>query len=291
MKPSVVIAAFHRPGSLQRLLHGLTDPALEVVVVNIEGDAAVSAVVRSHDAREILTEGNVGFAAAVNTGAQAASGPVVVFMNDDVVADADAVLALAAALHNGVDVAVPRVVDQQGDHERTIAALPSVGALAREWMLLPDRPIASVARRWRVEKWREPARPSTIDAAAATVVAVDAALLRATPLPEDYFLYWEECEWFWNLRARGAVVEYRPDVVVMHDGGRADVRPEKSRLLARNAVRCVRRTQGRAAALVAVPIVIMWNVRLLAVAIARRRNVGARWAGLRAACGSWELVR
>ena len=34
-----------------------------------------------------------------------------------------------------------------------------------------------------------------------------------------------------------------------HSGGREDVRPEKQRLLARNAVRCVFRTQGRSAAI------------------------------------------
>ena len=48
-------------------------------------------------------------------------------------------------------------------------------------------------------------------------------------------------------------VELHPDAVCVHDGGRDDVRPDKSRLLARNAVRCIRRTQGRRSAALAVP--------------------------------------
>lgn len=288
---SVIITAFHRPDSLRRLLGVLENAALDVVVVNIEADPAVSHVVGEFNARELLVEDNLGFAAAVNHGCSVASAPVTVFMNDDVVAEGDSVRRLAAVVGRSTDVAVPQVVDRAGNHERTIAALPSVGSFAREWLLLPDRPIAGLVRRWRVEKWRAPSTPSRIDAAAATVVAVRTSLLREVPLPEEYFLYWEECEWFWRLHRHGAVVQYRPDVVVTHDGGRDDVRPAKSRLLARNAVRCIRRTRGRAAAALAFPLVVLWNVRLLVLALIRRRNVAARWAGLRGALGAWELVR
>ena len=96
------------------------------------------------------------------------------------------------------------------------------------------------------------------------MVAVRADVLRATPLPEDYFLYWEELEWFWRLRAGANASLIVPSAAVIHDGGRVDVRPEKSRPLARNAVRCVRRTQGRSAALGVLLVVVAWNLRLVA---------------------------
>ena len=132
------------------------------------------------------------------------------------------------------------------------------------------------------------------------MVAVRADVLRSTPLPEDYFLYWEELEWFWRLRAAGRRVVIDPSASVVHDGGRVDVRGDKSRLLARNAVRCVRRTQGRSAAVSALLVVVLWNVRLLAVDAtraaaapteARRTRLRARWGGLRAALTSWGEVR
>ena len=86
----------------------------------------------------------------------------------------------------------------------------------------------------------------------------------------------------------------------VHDGGRDDVRPQKSALLARNAVRCVRRTQGRARAVAAWLVVVAWNARLVVVdgiraglrpAGPRRRRLDARLAGLAAAAGSWREVR
>ncbi len=290
-KPACVIVAFHRPVALAGLLEELRDQS--VVVVNVEADTDVAAVADRAGAPVVTLPGNPGYAAAVNAGARALSGgnDVVVFMNDDVSVSGPVVDALAAAISVGqADVVIPALLDGDGVPERTIAALPTPKSLAIEWALLPDRPVSRLRRFARVQKWRSPTGPEPIDAAAATVVAVWADLLAAEPLPESYFLYWEESEWFWRLRQRQARVLYRPDLVAGHTGGRADVRPEKSRLLARNAVRCVRRTQGRGAALAAVPIVIAWNLRLLAVALIRRHRVGARWAGVVAACGSWSAA-
>jgi GT2 family glycosyltransferase len=144
-----------------------------------------------------------------------------------------------------------------------------------------------------VEKWRRPRHTERVRAGTAATVAVRTDLLRDAPLPEEYFLYWEEIEWFWRLRELGAYVVLVPEVTVVHDGGRDDIRPEKSRLLARNAVRCVRRTQGVRAALAAYAVVVLWNLRLLVGDVVRakpRGRLAARFAGLQAALGSWIEV-
>jgi hypothetical protein len=67
--------------------------------------------------------------------------------------------------------------------------------------------------------------------------------------------------------------------------------------MARNAVRCVRRTQGRLAALAAWPVVVLWNLRLVVTDVARllaRRGSAsrarARVAGLVAAAGALSEV-
>ena len=297
---SVVIVAFHRPAPLARLLDAIVTPDLEVVVVNVGDDPAVSDVIASgaRGVVEIAVRGNPGFAAGVNAGVAAARGNVVVFMNDDATLGPADLRALTDAVVAGADVAVPRVVDSDGRVERTIAALPTPKALACEWLILPDEPIGALRRHLHVEKWRLPSRPERVDAVAAVAVAVRRTLVVKEPLPEGYFLYWEESEWFWNLRERGARVEYRPEATCRHDGGRSDVRPEKSRLLARNAVRCVRRTQGRGAGVAAYVIVVLWNARL-AIADGARAGLGrvprtqahARRAGFCAAIGSWRELR
>jgi GT2 family glycosyltransferase len=297
-RATAVVVAYHHPGGLRRLLVGLRHPHLEVVVVNVEADAGVRRA--AGGATVVDLSGNPGYAAAVNAGVAHARAAVVVFMNDDVIVDAAGVLRLAGSVRRGVDVAVPQVVDADGATVRTIIPLPGVGALAREWLLLPDRPVCGLAG-WRaVQKWRQPERSEAIDAAAGVMVAARRTLLEALPLPEAYFLYWEENEWFWRLAQRGARVEYRTDVRCRHDGGRHDVRREKSRLLARNAVRCVRRTRGRAAAAGAYVVAVAWNLRLAAADLVRlvwhptrpaRARVGARLAGVRAALMSVRELR
>jgi N-acetylglucosaminyl-diphospho-decaprenol L-rhamnosyltransferase len=301
---TAVVVAFHRPGSLAVLLAALQDPGLAVIVVNVECDESVAAVAREHGAVLVELAGNPGYATAVNLGVERAADGMVVFLNDDCRIEARDVLRLAAVVaadgSGRVDVAVPRVVDAEGVLERTIAAVPTPTSLAREWMLLPDTPVRSLAGTVRVEKWRAPDTPERIDAAAAVVLAARRALLRELPLPERYFLYWEESEWFWRLRERGAVVEYRPEITCVHVGGRDDVRPEKSRLLARNAVRCVRVTQGRTSGAVAWVVVVGWNLRLVVTDAVRRvvrpgarsqARLHARLVGLAAATASWRELR
>jgi len=261
-RASCVVVAFHRAEALARLVGALTDPQIEIVVVNVEDDPAVARVAKNCTVVPVTR--NVGYGAAVNIGVRHVRSPFVVFMNDDVVVSSTSVLRLVDAVADAADVAVPRVEDDDGDVIRTIAAVPTPASLAREWLLLPDAPVR-VLRQLRVEKWREPQAPEPVSAASAMMVATSRSLLLDEPLPEDYFLYWEESEWFWRLQHRHTRVEYRPDAVCRHDGGRDDVRPEKSRLLARNAVRCVRRTQGRGPALVAYAIVVAWNLRLALV--------------------------
>lgn len=294
---SCVVVAFHRPEALSALIAGLRHPDVEVVVVNVENDPAVFDVAGP---MALPLAGNPGYAAAVNAGARFARAPSVVFMNDDVRVDAGTALDLAAMVASGdTDVVVPRVVDGDGHREPTIAALPSPANLFREWFLLPDRPPAALrGRTVGVQKWRSPSAPERVDAASAAVVATSKEWLRRVPLPEEYFLYWEESDWFWRLKEAGASVVYDPRVSVTHTGGRGDVRTAKSQLLARNAVRCVRRTQGRRAAAVAWAVVLLWNLRLV-VADGSRRLAGsraaagrlsARTAGFRAALVAWREV-
>jgi GT2 family glycosyltransferase len=224
-----------------------------------------------------------------------AQAPIVVFANDDVSADASTVLRLADAVESGVaDVAVPRVFTPDGSVEPTIAPLPTPFRIALEWLLLPDKaPRKARAPRDLVQKWRRPFAVEGIDAAAAIMVAAKRTLLQREPLPDAYFLYWEESEWFWRLHSAGVRVAYLPDVHVTHAAGRADVRTDKSRLLARNAVRCVRRTQGRGAAARAWPIVVLWQTRLVLTSIlrpGRHAMLPARRAGLRAALSAWREI-
>lgn len=267
-----VVVAYHRPLEVERLVRGLTDPRIQVIVVNVENDPRVGQVQCDH---MVSAGSNIGYAAAVNAGVAASGSSAVVFMNDDVVASAKDVWWLAERVLAGeVDVAVPLVTGVDGQLE--LANRAPLGLAER--MLLKGMPV--------------PSRPVAIDAAWAPMVAVRTELIRVIPMPEDYFLYWEEFDWFYRLRERGARIELNPLVRIKHLGGPENVRVEKSRLLARNAIRCVSRTRGRSAAFRAWPIVLSWQLKLLLRSLVERRGSSARAhaSGVWAAVGSWREI-
>ena len=294
---TVVVVVYHRSEPLRRLLGGVAaGPVAErprIVVVNLEADPEVDRVARSFGA-DVVSAADHGYAAAVNVGAREVTEPITVFACDDLEVDLASLRRLADTIARGdADVAAPRIVGLDGGDEATVRALATPWRLLLEWTMTTDRP-RSGAR--YVQKWRRPTVTEPVDAFDAALVAVRTDVLRAVPMPEDYFLYWEEIDWCWRLRAAGCRSVLVPSAVVRHAGGRDDVRPDKQRLLARNAVRCVRRTQGRVAALAAWPIVIAWQVRLLLVDAVRaifgsRERVPARTAGVLAGVGAWKELR
>jgi GT2 family glycosyltransferase len=286
---SCVVVCYHRHESLRIMASALADPRIELVVVNAEVDPEIAGIAEAAGAVHVPLQGDPGYATAVNLGARHVSSDIVVFMNDDLHISPETVLALRDAVAAGEgDVVVPAVFDAEGLPEATIKAPPTPVALAREVLLLPDHPIGALRNRLRVEKWRQPEGPEEIDACGAPIIACRTTLLREQPMPEDYFLYWDEIEWFWHVRKAGRRVVYRPDLRVRHIGGRRDVSAMKSRLITRNAVRCVRRTQGLVAAAAAFWIMLAYNIRLvltasLRVALGRpaaRHELTARLAGL-----------
>jgi GT2 family glycosyltransferase len=296
---SCVIPCYHRPEFLRRAVEKLDDPRIEIVIVNSEADPEVAEVAKAY---VHLPRESSGFASGVNLAMKHVSADYVVFMNDDLLIDVAGVFALRDALASGeADVVVPEIVDPTGAREISIRALPTPRSLLREWVLLPERPVKGLYGRVRVEKWRTPAVAEPIQAAGTPVMATRSELLRAEPLAEDYFLYWEEIDWFWRLRDRGLKVLYLPHVQAVHlGGGQQEFSPGRSRLLTINAVKCVRRTQGATAARRAFVIMLLYNLRLVATAALRRllrgrtatgRELESRLACLRATRESWQEVR
>lgn len=293
-----IIVCFHRPESLRATLAVLDDPRLEVIVVNMEADPEIAEI--ASGVTHLPVDGDPGFATGVNLGVARASSDYVVAMNDDLLLEVDDLFDLLGIVTRGeADVVLPAVLDMTGELEPTIKALPTPGALIREWLIFPDHPIERLQGRVRVEKWRQPTKPEQVDAAGTPTMVTTKKLLEEHPMPEDYFLYWEEIEWFWWLREAGKRVLYVPNVFVKHVGGRSEISAFKAKLITRNAVRCVRRTQGRSAAVQAAGIVLLYNLRLVGTAALRKAGrrekvpgeLGARLAGLKETRASWREVR
>lgn len=289
---SAVVVAFHRPDVLRRLGAALAGDVDEIIIVNVEADPEVTRVVGEVGAIEIASDDNVGFGAAINLGVSCAHGDVVVVCNDDIVPEDGAVVRLVRGAARGA-VMFPVLVGPSGALEAGAMALPTPWKLLIEWALLPDRPMRLLARLIKVEKWKAIVGVTKVDAASAAMFAAPRRLLTDCPIPDTYFLYWEEIDWCWQLRTRDQSLYVDADARVFHGGGRDDVRADKSRLMVRNAVRCVRSTQGRARAALVVPVVVLWSLRLLVsdlVVGAGSQRRAARLAGLRAALMSWQEI-
>lgn len=287
---TTLVIAYHKPGSLDELLGRLSLPAC---VVNVEADPEVALVARRHGADVIDLSDNPGYGYAVNVGIRSVTTEAVLVLNDDVLISTEAVCRLLTRLAAGADVCGPRLLTPAGEVEGSVIGLPDPIQMMLT-VLLPDRPVPGLG--WLpVSKWASSEASVTEGSVAvpglcAAALAVRTGLLRRIPMPEQYFMYWEEAEWFWRLRRIGARVELAADTTAVHAGGRGDVRPAKAALLARNAVRCVRRTHGRPGALVVWPAVVLGALRLLVIDAMRRARgtvgpdrTAARAAGLRAA--------
>jgi GT2 family glycosyltransferase len=276
---SVIIPCYRRPEMLRKAVAALDDPRLEILVINRDDDPEVAEVAAPYV--HLPFTGPPGPASAINYGALHASADYVVFMNDDVVVSAEGVLTLKEILESGeADVAIPEVVGPAGSLETTIVALPTPRALLREWLLLPDRPIPWLRRLLRVEKWRRPVTVETIEAAGTPLQATHTQLLRENPHREDFFFYFDEIEWLWRLHKLGKRVVYVPHVKAVHLGGAFEFpSPLKERLFVRNAARCLRQMDGRAAAAQGLVIVSLYYVRLITMAALRRAVGRARSQG------------
>ncbi len=290
---SAVVVAYHRPSELDGLLTQLRRCTAHLIVVNVDDDPAIDQVGRRHGAL-VLAAPNDGYAASVNLGLRHVTTEVVCFMNDDLAVEPQVLAALARAAQQEQSVVLPRILDVDGVTHALAFALATPLTLLIEWALTPDERPGWAPGWLTLEKWRPPESRMSVSAGTAAIVAAPTGLLRSFPLPEGYFLYWEELDWFWQLRTAEVDVVLLGHHTVTHGGGRGDTRPEKSALMARNAVRCVRRTQGRAAALAAWPVVVLWWLRLWLTDACRshldRGASTARSSGLRAAVGAWREV-
>jgi GT2 family glycosyltransferase len=221
---SVVIVAFHSGERLSRCLAALTPgEGLEVIVVNNGGRAPEIEAAEEYDfVRVLKPAANLGFAAGANLGARQASGEVLIFLNPDAVAEADALGELARTLRDhAIGIAMPRLrlldrpelMNSAGNelHVTGLAWAGGFGRPAEEYRVLRDITYASGA-----------------------AMAVRAELFwELGGFTEEFFMYQEDLELSWRARLLGLRIVLVPAADVYHEYefGR---NPDKQYLLERN---------------------------------------------------------
>lgn len=236
-------------GCVERL--GGTQP---IVVDNASGHGTAAAVAAAFpEVRAISLESRTSLAAAYNRGAEAGSGDLVLFLNDDIFAESGAIDRLVNALRGdpGAVAAAGRLIDPETgvtQHEYEPRPFPGLGRFLIAFSGLSGTRAA--------ERWTGPHRdrpldgdPVAVDQPAGACLLVRRSELEAVGGWDEAFELWfEDVDLARRLSERGRIL-YVPAAEFRHVGGRSTGRLRQSdviRLSYGSALRYGEKHFGRA---------------------------------------------
>jgi GT2 family glycosyltransferase len=234
---TAVVVSYNTADALRQSLASLSEAdGLEVVVVDNASDDDSPGIVRRDfpAARLVANTENVGFGAAANIGAAAASGELLLFLNPDCVVPPGAVAALAHRLSDdpALGFAGPRILLESGrpDHASLRADPDPLGAalyLSRLPRLFPHSPAVNRYSLSHLDYDQE----QELLAGTAACLMVRASVFRAIGgFDEAFFMYGEDLDLCRRLREAGHGGRYVPEATVTHIKGEAS-RQRSSRML------------------------------------------------------------
>jgi N-acetylglucosaminyl-diphospho-decaprenol L-rhamnosyltransferase len=187
----------------------LPDDRFRVVVVdNASDDGTVALLARSRPTIEVIvSDRNTGFAGGADLGLRAVTTPYAVVLNNDAVADPRMLAAFVDAL-------------EAPDAER-VAAVTGKVLLAESGHLNSTGNLMTRTGRGYDRDWKRPNDGSRVGGEVFGFCGA-AAALRMSAVREvggfdpDLFLYYEDTDLSWRLRAAGWTVRYAPEAAAHH---------------------------------------------------------------------------
>ncbi|HTR04556.1 MAG TPA: glycosyltransferase [Thermoanaerobaculia bacterium] len=218
--PDASIVVVHHRG-LEHLLEALAglDAArrgglsAEVLLVDNASDTPWGEVARRHpDVRRLVSPSNSGFASGCRRGVEAASAPVVLFVNDDAVVEPAAPALLVAALASAdpdVVAAGGRMTDRAGARNDFSDGFLTFDGHA--FAVDVGKPLSAVPE----------ARPGEerLFASGGLMVVRREEFLASGGFDDDYFAYLEDVDFGWRQWIFGRRVVAEPRAVARHRGG------------------------------------------------------------------------
>ncbi len=240
---SVVTVNYNGFGDTCRLvesLRGRLPAGSEIIVVDngSRRDEAALLAARYPEITALRSEANLGFAGGNNLGIRRSRGRYVLLLNNDALVEDDSLKYLVERLENDprLGAVSPKIV---------YAAEPGRIQFAGY------TPLGRITLRNRTYGYGEP-DDGRFDVPGITAYIHGAAVMfrreafdTAGPMPECYFLYYEELDWSERMRERGYAFGYEPRCRVLHAESRstgADS-PLKTYYLVRNRLLFARRNR------------------------------------------------
>lgn len=176
----------------------------------------------------IDSEKNLGFAGANNLGIKAAKGKYIFFLNNDIVITQDNIQALIDRLLSSDHIAgvSPLIRDYELPH-----AIQFAGYTPLSTITLRNRTIGEGA----LDKKNYPASRTPYLHGAAMLMK-KSVIDKLGPMPEEYFLYYEELDWCTYITLEGYNLWYDPACELLHKASRSTGQnsPLKTYYLSRN---------------------------------------------------------
>ena len=258
------------------------------VVDNASSDDSVP-FLRSHHpwVHVVESDRNLGFAGANNLAMHLSSGRYMLLLNSDAFVTPDAVTSLVrcadADVQSGIVGAC--LLNPDGTFQASHTPFPSLG---REWLIL-----TGLGRKLFGEHYPSRGPEDGIGRQRVDYVEGACLLVRRTAfeqvggMDEGYFMYAEEVDWCFSMKAAGWQVWYEPAAKVTHIGGASSTgrRTRREADLYRSRIRFFRKHKGDLAAnilkmeilgLTAIKNVVHWALRLVTKNRKGRQIVGVR---------------
>lgn len=218
---SVVVVTLNALPWLERCLAGVR--GLETVVVDHGSTDGTLELVRERFPEvRIVEQENRGLGAGWNAGMRAASGRYFLILNADawVVGDAVARLVAFADARPDAGLVGPRLRNPDGSLQRSVRGFPTPWRLATEYYFLRKlAPGSRTLNAFYAGGFRHDEARSVDWLMGACMLVRREAFESTGGLDEAFFLFAEETDWCYRLRAAGWRVYFCPDAEVVHVGG------------------------------------------------------------------------
>lgn len=275
---------WHDEDNLARLVRSWPrDPRFELIVVDNGSDGLD--IDPGPNVRVLEPRRNLGFAAAINRGADAAEGPLLLLLNTDARPEAGALEALIRGMERHPETAglAPRLLDDDGAPQAgwQLRKLPRLRTLLGYCCFMEPAALPAPTAGSRVEQ----------PAACALLLRRD-AFEAAGRMDGDFWPAWfEDVDLARRLRDLGETIRYWPDATFRHGLGASVPRLGYGPFLLayyRNLDRYARKHHGRRAALaLKLVLVAAALLRIILLPLRRPRRAQSR---REAAAALWRLA-
>lgn len=211
---SIISINYQQPEATQQFLRAcqqLRYENLEIILVDNAPDKAFLQYLQQEfpQLKIIASEKNLGFAGGNNLGIQAASGDYLLFLNNDTLPTESLLESLLQGFNKSKQVGA---VSPKIQYIKPQGVLQFAG-------YTPINPFTgrniTLGQGEKDTGQYDLAKQSPYAHGAAMMVSAD-VIKNVGPMPEDFFLYYEELDWSVNIRKAGYEIWYVPSALVYH---------------------------------------------------------------------------